>query len=132
MMPMLRISLSGVLRAMSTIPEPVSSSAGAPLDISGFMGWSSPTATVHRAGAAVARSGGRVEMTRRHCAVLYRKFGIENMSLVEERPVRHFVSPPHGWHEKNFHKVMELCHTMPEPVQTDRITATSAAACLRC
>ena len=68
-------------------------------------------------------------MTRRHCAVLYRKFGIENMSLVEERPVRHFVSPPHGWHEKNFHKVMELCHTMPEPVQTDRITATSAAAC---
>jgi hypothetical protein len=129
MMPMLRISLSGVLRAMSTIPEPVSSSAGAPLDISGFMGWSSPTATVHRAGAAVARSGGRVEMTRRHCAVLYRKFGIENMSLVEERPVRHFVSPPHGWHEKNFHKVMELCHTMPEPVQTSRISATRAAAC---
>jgi hypothetical protein len=129
MMPMLRISLSGVLRAMSTIPEPVSSSAGAPLEISGFMGWSSPTATVHRAGAAVARSGGRVEMTRRHCAVLYRKFGIENMSLVEERPVRHFVSPPHGWHEKNFHKVMELCHTMPEPVQTGRITATRAAAC---
>jgi hypothetical protein len=114
---------------MSTIPEPVSSSAGAPLEISGFMGWSSPTATVHRAGAAVARSGGRVEMTRRHCAVLYRKFGIENMSLVEERPVRHFVSPLHGWHEKNFHKVMELCHTMPEPVQTGRITATRAAAC---
>src|SRR3954454_6185542 len=114
MMPILRISLSGVLRAMSTIPEPVSSDADALLEISGFMGWSSPTATVHRAGAAVARSGGRVEMTRRHCAVLYRKFGIENMSLVEERPVRHFVSPPHGWHEKNFHKVMELCHTMPE------------------
>jgi len=105
---------------MSTIPEPVSSSAGAPLEISGFMGWSSPTATVHRAGAAVARSGGRVEMTRRHCAVLYRKFGIENMSLVEERPVRHFVSPPHGWHEKNFHKVMELCHTMPEPALLGR------------
>jgi hypothetical protein len=129
MMPMLRISLSGVLRAMSTIPEPVSSSAGAPLEISGFMGWSSPTATVHRAGAAVARSGSRVEMTRRHCAVLYRKFGIENMSLVEERPVRHFVSPPHGWHEKNFHKVVELCHTLPEAVWTGRITATRAAAC---
>jgi hypothetical protein len=129
MMPMLRISLSGVLRAMSTIPEPVSSGAEAPLEISGFMGWSSPTATVHRAGAAVARSGGRVEMTRRHYAVLYRKFGIENMSLAEERPVRHFVSPPHGWHEKNFHNVMKVCDIIFAGVQTSSITAIAASAC---
>jgi hypothetical protein len=114
---------------MSTIPEPVSSGAGAPLEISGFMGWSSPTATVHRAGAAVARSGGRVEMTRRHCAVLYRKFGIENMSLAEERPVRHFVSPPHGWHEKNFHNVMKVCDTIFAGVQISSITAMAASAC---
>jgi len=114
---------------MSTIPEPVSSSAGAPLEIPGFMGWSSPTATVHRAGAAVARSGGRVEMTRRHCAVLYRKFGIENMSLAEERPVRHFVSPPHGWHEKNFHKVMKVCNTTPTGLQIDAKTALAASVC---
>jgi hypothetical protein len=117
---------------MSTIPEPVSSGAGAPLEISGFMGWSSPTATVHRAGAAVARSGGRVEMTRRHCAVLYRKFGIENMSLAEERPVRHFVSPPHGWHEKNFHKVLKVCNTIPANHRIVAGTASTALACSLC
>src|SRR4051812_23138199 len=44
-----------------------------------------------RAGAAVARSGGRVDRTRRHCAVLYRKFAIENMMAVPETRVRHFV-----------------------------------------
>jgi len=112
---------------MSTIPEPVSSGAGAPLEISGFMGWSSPTATVHRAGAAVARSGSRVEMTRRHCAVLYRKFGIENMSLAEERPVRHFVPPPHGWHEKNFHNVVKVCHTICASASSGSITAMAAS-----
>src|SRR3954447_23148001 len=132
MMPMLRISLSGVLRAMSTIPEPVSSDAEAPLEVSGFMGWSSPTATVHRAGAAVARSGSRVEMTRRHCAVLYRKFGIENMSLAEERLVRHFVSPLHGWHENNFHKVVELCNTILTGLRIIAGTASVASACSLC
>jgi hypothetical protein len=117
---------------MSTIPEPVSSGAGAPLEISGFMGWSSPTATVHRAGAAVARSGGRVEMTRRHCAVLYRKFGIENMSLAEERPVRHFVSPSHGWHENNFHNVMVACNTITFRLRYVPIGTASATACSLC
>ena len=29
-------------------------------------------------------------------------------------------------------KVMELCHTMPEPAQTGRITAKGTATCSRC
>ena len=65
-------------------------------------------------------------MTRRHCAVLYRKFGIENMSLAEERLVRHFVSPLHGWHEKNFHKVMEVCNTTPAGLRIIAGTAPSS------
>jgi hypothetical protein len=117
---------------MSTIPEPVSSDAEALLEISGFMGWSSPTATVHRAGAAVARSGGRVEMTRRHCAVLYRKFGIENMSLAEERPVRHFVSPYHWRQRKNFHKVLVSCNIIAFGPRYVPIGAARAAACSLC
>jgi hypothetical protein len=124
--------LSGVLRAMSTIPEPVSSDADALLEISGFMGWSSPTATVHRAGAAVARSGGRVEMTRRHCAVLYRKFGIENMSLAEERPVRHFVSPRYRRQRKNFHKVMASRNTILTGHRCVQISAAKVSACSLC